>query len=222
MKSNHKIYYLFLILLLISVDRLTSQDGRGVDEPKGLEPGTEAPLFRAMDADSNSFSLENALIEGPVVLIFYRGFWCPVCNKHLAKLQDSLALIEQTGAKVVAVSPEKPEYLEKMSEQTGADFSLLYDEGYRISDAYDVTFKPTSLQLFTYNVVLDGKLKKTHSDDAQYLPIPATYIIDSDGRIRWKQLDPDYKNRATVKDIVTVLYNLNNQALKSLREPIPK
>jgi len=103
--------------------------------------GQKAPVFSAVDADSNIFYLQKALENGSVVLIFYRGFWCPVCNKHLGSLQDNLRLIENTGAKVIAVSPEKPEFLDKMALRTGAQFTLLYDEGYRIAKAYDVVYK---------------------------------------------------------------------------------
>ena len=187
------------------ISSLKSQTERKAEDAEGLSVGTIAPVFTAIDADSNIFSLEEAIIKEPVVLIFYRGFWCPVCNEHLSNLQDSLQLIEQTGAKVIAISPEKPEYLDKMSEKSGATFTLLYDEGYKIADAYDVTFNPTSMQLFTYNVFLGGKLKKTHSDDSQRLPIPATYIINEEGIIIWRQFNPDYKSRASVREILDVL-----------------
>jgi len=187
---------------------LKSQSERSVDEAKGLNVGAVAPMFTALDADSNIFSLEKALKNGPVVLIFYRGFWCPVCNKHLGQIQDSLRLIEEMGAKVIAVSPEKPEYLGVMEEKTGAQFTLLYDEGYKIADAYDVTFKPSATTLFTYNTFLGAKLKETHSDESQRLPIPATYIIGQDGKIAWRQFDPDYKNRSTVKEILDALTDL--------------
>jgi peroxiredoxin len=179
-----------------------AQNTRSAEDAKGLAAGTKAPEFTAIDADSNEFILAEALKSGPVVLIFYRGFWCPVCNKHLGQIQDSLKLITQKGATVIAVSPEKPEYLEKMEEKTGAEFRLLYDEGYKIADAYDVTFTPDSKQLFVYNTVLSGNLKESHSDDSQRLPIPATYIIDINGVIVWRQFDPDYKKRSTVKEII--------------------
>lgn len=196
------------LILLIFFSAAKSQTGRSIKEAHGLPVGAKAPLFTAMDADSNSFNLEKAIHQKPVVLIFYRGFWCPVCNKHLGSIQDSLAMIEATGAKVIAISPEKPDYLNKMADQTGAQFTLLYDEGYLIADAYDVTFKPTSTQLFTYNVVLGAKLKDTHSDQSQQLPIPATFIIDQKGKIHWRQFNPDYKKRASVKDILKALDEL--------------
>jgi peroxiredoxin len=183
-------------------NEISAQDYKSLEEAEGITVGMNAPLFSAIDADSNLFSLEKAIEKGPVVLIFYRGFWCPVCNQHLGSIQDSLRLIEEKGARVIAVSPEKPEYLDKMAEKTGAQFTLLYDEGYRIADAYDVTFKPGAATLFTYNTFLGANLKETHSDDSQRLPIPATYIVGMDGKIAWWQFDPDYKKRSTVKEIL--------------------
>ncbi len=193
------------IILIMNVSTMNSQTERNAKDAHGIDVGDNAPMFKAMDADTNQFSLEDAIKKSPVVIIFYRGFWCPVCNKHLGSIQDSLKMIEEAGAKVIAISPEKPEYLDKMAEKTGAQFTLLYDEDYKIANAYDVTFKPTSMQLFTYNTILGGKLKKTHSDDSQRLPIPATYIVNQKGIISWRQFDPDYKNRSSVKEILNAL-----------------
>ncbi len=141
---------LIATMLLGGFMALTAQIERSVEDVHGLATGIKAPLFTAMDEDSSMFSLEDALLSGPVVMIFYRGHWCPYCNKHLERVQDSLQLIYSLGARVVAVSPQKPEYLGKMSKKTGAEFSLLYDEGYKIADAYGVTFTPEARQLFTY------------------------------------------------------------------------
>lgn len=194
-----------LIMGSLLITALNAQEYRKAEEAEGLTIGSPAPLFEAGNAQNKTFNLENALKEGPLVLIFYRGFWCPVCNKHLAGIQDSLKLIQEQGARVVAVSPEKPEYLDKMADKSGARFTLLYDEEYKIADAYDVTFRPSGTTLFTYNTFLGAKLKKSHSDDSQRLPIPATYLIDQDGKIAWRQFDPDYKNRSSVKDILKAL-----------------
>ncbi len=196
-----KALILLTSFLLISTINY-SQSERSVEDAHGLTKGTKAPLFKAVDAENKEFSLESALQKSPVVIIFYRGFWCPICNKHLSTIQDSLRLITDKGVSVVAISPEKPEYLDKMAEKTGAKFTLLYDEGYKISDAYDVTFTPKKSELVIYNTALGAKLKETHSDDSQRLPIPATYIINTNGEIVWRQFDPNYKNRSTVKEIL--------------------
>ncbi len=193
---------LLTFALFFSMINGISQDSRSVEDAMGLEIGSKAPVFKALDANSEEFDLADALKSGPVVVIFYRGEWCPYCNAHLAQVQDSLELIAQRGASVVAVSPQKPKYLEKIVEKTEAQFKVLYDEGYKISDAYDVTFTPEKKKLFTYNTFLNAKLKKSQSDESQRLPIPATYIIDSDGNIVWRQFDPDYHKRSSVKDIL--------------------
>lgn len=192
-------------MAIFTINTAKSQADRSVEEARGIKVGTKAPMFKAIDADSNQFVLGEEIKKGPVVIIFYRGFWCPVCNKHLASMQDSLKLIEASGARVIAVSPEKPEYLDKMAEKTKAEFTLLYDEDYKIADAYDVTFAPSGMQIFTYNMALGAKLKKTHSDDSQRLPIPATYIVDEEGIIIWRQFDHDYKKRSSVKEIIEAL-----------------
>ena len=200
------IYFGLLILLSLSIN---AQDLHSVNNAKGLPVGKQAPIFEALDADSNNFDLGATIKNSPVVIIFYRGFWCPVCNKHLSGIQDSLKMIEAMGVRVIAVSPEKPEFLGKMAEKSGAEFSLLYDEDYKIAAAYGVLYAPTKGQLFTYNAFLGGKLKKTHSDDSQQLPIPATYIINKEGVIVWRQFDPDYHNRSSVKDILSFFENQN-------------
>lgn len=182
-----------------------SQENKKIDEVKGRLVGETAPMFTALDADSNFFSLENELKKGPVVIIFYRGFWCPVCNKHLSLLQDSLLYIIEKGARVVAISPEKPEYLNKMADKTGAQFTLLYDEGYRIANAYDVTFEQSSGKILMHELVFGSDYKKSRTDDSNRLPIPATFIIDQKGKIIWRQFDPNYKKRSTVKSILDAL-----------------
>ena len=140
-----------------------------------------------------------------MIIIFYRGHWCPYCNRHIAQIQDSLGLIYKRGASVVAVSPQKPEYLNKTIEMTGTEFTLLYDEDYRISDLYDVTFLSEPGQLIKYNRFSGAQLKESHSDDTQRLPIPATYIVSKEGTIIWRQFDQDYKKRSDVKSILKAL-----------------
>ncbi|MGC9374363.1 MAG: peroxiredoxin-like family protein [Bacteroidales bacterium] len=196
---------LFVFVLTLIIAQGFSQTYKDASEAKGLAVGAQAPLFSALDAEKSTFVLDEELKKGPVVVIFYRGHWCPVCNKHLGQIQDSLRLITEKGAIVVAISPEKPEYLEKMEEKTKAEFRLLYDEDYKISDAYDVTFLPNKKQIVLYNTMLNANLKETHSDDSQRLPIPATYIIDTKGKIVWRQFDPDYKNRSSVNEIINNL-----------------
>lgn len=199
-----KIFFLTLLSVLF-MKNSNAQNFKTVSEAHGLKIGAQVPMFSALDQDSNTFDLKTALKEKPVVLVFYRGFWCPYCNKHIKSLQDSLKLIEKAGATVIAVSPEKPDYLNKMKSKNGVQFTILYDEDYKIAKAFDVNFLPTKKERTLYNVMLGAKLKKSHSDDSEQLPIPATFLINKDGKIVWRQFDPNYKNRSTVENILKAL-----------------
>ncbi len=79
-----------------------------------------------------------------------------------------------------------------------------------IATAFDVNYKASAMQTLTYNLLLGAKLKKSHSEDLQNLPIPVTFIINKDGIISWRQFDPDYKNRSSVKDILNALKSRNS------------
>ncbi|MGZ0015177.1 peroxiredoxin family protein [Yeosuana sp. AK3] len=173
-----------------------------ISQVNGLQVGAIAPNFTANDIYNTSYSLTDALGNGEVVLIFIRGQWCPFCNKHLKEIQEHLPFIFKKGASVVVVSPETSEFIKKTIKKTGAEFTIVHDQDNAIAKAYDVLFKPSSLHRVMYNVVLGAKLKESHSDDSEQLPVPATYIISKDGNIKWRQFNPDYKKRSQIQDIL--------------------
>lgn len=192
-----------LFLILVNIYNLTAQGSfKSEKEVKGIAVGTSVENFTARDAKGNLFNFAEELKNGPVVIIFYRGQWCPVCNKHLSKLQDSLQAIADKGAKVIAISPEKPEKIEKTVQKTNAEFTILYDEGYKICNAFDVTHLPSGTSRTAYNTMLGADLKNAHTDDSQQLPVPATFIIGQNGKVVWRHFDTNYKNRATVSEII--------------------
>lgn len=195
-----------LILTIILMSQLSfgqqKNDGNEKQEPKGLAIGDTVPNFEAIDADSTLYVFNEMIKKEPIVLIFIRGQWCPICNRHMGQLQDSLQAVYQKGANVIVISPEKPEYIEKTIEKTGAQFTILYDENQKISDAFDVTFEPSGKDKVIYNTILGAKLKEVHTDDSERLPVPATFIIDTDKKIVWRHFDMNYKNRSTVEEII--------------------
>ena len=98
------------------------------EAPEGLFISSKAPDFRAKDQHGTEIHLKDLLKQGKVVLVFYRGQWCPYCNRELSRLQDSLYLIKDKGATLIAVGPEQPENVTKTVEKTKAEYSILYDE----------------------------------------------------------------------------------------------
>ncbi|WP_296619054.1 peroxiredoxin-like family protein [Marivirga sp.] len=204
--KNIKYNFLLILFCFLGVFSLQAQH-KTIEEVYGKAIGEKVQNFTAMDAEGDTFNLKTALKEGPVVLLFYRGQWCPVCNHHLSQLQENLDLIKSKGAKVIAVSPEKQENLQKTKSLTGADFTLLYDEDYKISEDFDVAFVPKEQLIELYNTRLEADLENAHSDNSKRIPVPATFIIDQNGKVVWRQFDRDYKKRASAEEIMEALEN---------------
>jgi len=171
------------------------------EAPEGLFIASKAPDFRAKDQHGTEIRLKDLLKKGKVVLVFYRGEWCPYCNKELSRLQDSLQLIKDKGATLVAVSPEITENIAKTVEKTKAEYSILYDEGLKIMKAYDVEFELPENTLTRYrNAGLD--IEKNNGANGKYLPVPAVFIIDKESTIIYRFFEPDYKKRPSVKELL--------------------
>ena len=171
------------------------------EAPEGLFLSSKAPDFKAKDQNGEEIRLKDLLKKGKVVLVFYRGQWCPYCNKELSRLQDSLQLIKDKGATLVAVSPELPENVSKTVEKTKAGYSILYDEELKIMKAYDVEFEVQENVLTRYrNSGLD--IEKFNGKNGKFLPVPAVYIIDKEQTITYRFFEPDYKRRPSVKELL--------------------
>ncbi|UXX80563.1 AhpC/TSA family protein [Reichenbachiella carrageenanivorans] len=180
---------------------LWSQHSLAQEAPFQLNPGDKALNFKSVDQNGETFELYEALKKGPVVLMFYRGFWCPHCNKQLSQMEDSLNFITEKGGIVVAVTPEQPESVQKTVDKTGASFKILYDQDLAIMNTYHVAFKLEEAILEKYNN-WGIDLAVTNGDNGPNLPVPATYIIGQNKKILYAFFDPDYKKRATVGKIL--------------------
>ncbi len=174
------------------------------DMPKGLNKLQLAPDFSAKDQNGKLVSLSEQLKKGPVVLLFYRGQWCPYCNKQLKQLEDSLSFITAKGAIVIAVSPEKPENIKKTIDKTKATYSVLFDEGLKIMKNYDVSYGVDANTVEKYKGYgID--FSSVNGSNGANLPVPALYIIGKDGKIAYRFFDTNYTNRASVAEILANL-----------------
>ncbi len=170
-------------------------------EPQGLNAGDPAPDFVGKDQYGKEVSLKHLLKKQSVVMVFYRGQWCPYCNRELKALEDSLQFIHAKGAVVLAVTPEKPDNISKTIEKTKASYSVLYDEGMSIMKSYRVNYQVDSLTVTRYKTYgLD--FNTMNGVNGANLPVPAVYIINQKGKIVYRHFDPDYRNRASIADII--------------------
>jgi peroxiredoxin len=199
----HQTLYMFRTLATIAAVFI-SLNVIGQEAPEGLFIASKAPDFKAKDQDGKEIRLKDQLKKGKVVLVFYRGNWCPYCNKHLKRLEDSLLLITGKGATLIAVSPEKPENIVKTVEKTGAKYSILHDEGLKIMKAYDVDFELQENTITRYrNGGID--IEANNGKNGKWLPVPAVYVIDQESTITYRFFETDYKKRPNVKEILKQL-----------------
>ncbi|MGZ0015144.1 peroxiredoxin-like family protein [Yeosuana sp. AK3] len=170
--------------------------------PKGLNVGEDAPKVTFLTSENNKETLASYYQKQPVVIIFYRGYWCPVCNKHLSEFAEKAKQIEEAGATLIAISSESYENVEKTKEQTGAAFTIVSDADGSIMKAFDVSYHVTDSYQDMIQARLKASIKETNANKEADLPVPATFIIDKKGTIVYKQFNPNYKVRASVEDIL--------------------
>ncbi len=187
---------LLVVAVLFQSGMMMAQDG-----PKGLNVNDEAPGFVAPDQNGKSVDLKEQLKKGAVVLVFYRGQWCPYCNKQLMKLEDSLSLITAKGATLIAVTPEKQENIKKTIKKTKAAYPILYDDGLKIMKGYEVAFtvdEKTVQKYKTYGI----NFAEANGSNGASLPVPAVYVINKEGKIVFRHFDKDYTKRVSVAEIL--------------------
>jgi peroxiredoxin len=208
MRNIKKNYFLIIILALFSGSVILGQDINyadfGIDIkngsiPHGLKPGDKAPDFTGYDQKGKQVELKKILEQGPVILFFYRGKWCPICSRYLNNYQDSLKVITDQGFNIVAITPESIENVEQTVKLHNLTFTVIYDCQEKIMKDYEVMFSVTKAYQEKIISEFSMDIAKNNGRDAARLPVPATYIINREGIIVAVQFDPDYKKRASVK-----------------------
>jgi peroxiredoxin len=172
--------------------------------PDALAVGARAADFELPNAQGHRVRLADRLERGPVVLIFYRGAWCPFCNLQLRGFQQALPEVEALGASLLAVSPQLPDGSRAMVERNALTFEVLSDLDSTVASAYGITFTlaPTDQALF---LEVGNDLGKANGDNTCVLPAPSTFVIATDATIHHARVDPDYTSRIAPDEILSAL-----------------
>ena len=216
--------HLFLMIALFSVLTLNvfSQDEMKKDEmmkkeammAKAVTPedaaktalnvGAKIPTFSLSDANGKFVSSADLLKKGNLVVVFYRGAWCPFCNTYLKKLQDNLSQIKAQGANVVAISVENPDTSASVAQKNKVEFTVLSDKHLDVARQFGIVYQlspETNEKYKGYGI----DLVKQNGTETPDLPLSATYIVNSKGEITYAYLEPDYKKRAEPSVIIETL-----------------
>ena len=170
-----------------------------------MQVGDQAPDIVLPDASGRIFDVAKLLETGPVIVTFYRGGWCPYCNLELRAYQAVLPRVIAAGARLVAISPEKPDDSVSTAEKNALTFPVLSDIGQKVGKAFGLVYSFTDELRSVYDgFKLDIPARNGAPDDWS-LPLSATYLIGPDGRILFADTSVDYRRRTDPLDVLQVL-----------------
>ena len=172
---------------------------------EALDLGETATSFVLPNQHGKSISLDDLLKNGPVVVTFYRGSWCPYCNLQLKALQARLGDIHALGAQLVAISPQVPDESLTKGEISAMEFYVLSDQNATVAAQYGVAWQVP--EFLSEHMRVDRKLDLDviNNGNGSILPIPATFVIGRDGIVKWRFVDVDYRTRSEPDDIIEAL-----------------
>jgi len=190
-----------------AVERMISRQQEGGAGSSAPAPGDLMPSFLLPDDQGVLVSLEGLLRQGPVVISFNRGHWCPYCRLNAMALSQIDAAVRAEGATLVAITPERRKFTQAMKSDSDATFPILsdMDNGYALSLNLAIWVGSEMEQL------IDGagwKVPHYQGNSGWMLPIPATFVIASNGVITARYLDPDYRMRMEIDDLILAVRSI--------------
>ena len=171
-----------------------------------LKIGENAPIIKGVDQFNSNIDSDEILKDKKILLLFYRGNWCPYCKKHLASLQDNLDKFSKKGVYVIVVTPEKVDKIEETTKKFNASFSIIHDSKNKIMNDYKVAFDVNKENVPNYFEFTLKKVRDYNENDNNVLPVPATYLIDKNHKISYVHYNPDYSKRSNFSEILKHLH----------------
>lgn len=198
-----------------AIAELVAADNRRLVESglaaRALKEGALFPNVTLPDQLGRAVDLAALAARGPLVVVFYRGGWCPYCNLELRAYQLAQARIVAAGGTLVAVSPETPDNTLDTAQKNELAFPVLSDTRGELAGALGIRFELSAPIKALYEK-FGHDLPARNGDGDWALPMPATYVVDKGGRIAFAHVDPDYRSRAEPSAVVGALRRLAQQA----------
>ncbi|KPZ57655.1 putative peroxiredoxin bcp [Pseudoalteromonas sp. P1-13-1a] len=187
------------------VDETIAQAKAFQEGANALNLDQKAPRFELPNQHGEQVLLDELLAKGPVVITFYRGSWCPYCNLQLKALQSRLPEIHALGAQLVAISPQAPDGAMSENDIRNMDFVVLSDQNADVAASYGVAWQVPEFLLEHMRVDRGLDLESLNNGNGSILPIPATFVLNSEGKVTWRYVDVDYRTRSEPEDIINAL-----------------
>lgn len=168
--------------------------------------GDKAPDFMLPSSAGPYVQLNERLAQGPVVIVWYRGGWCPYCNLQLAAWERHIKDLQDAGGQLIAISPELPDSAMSTAERHKADYTVLSDTGAVVARSYGIVYALPEEVAKIYAQALN--LEAYNGNKRMEMPLSATYVIDKEGVIRYSFLEADYRKRAEPSEVIEVVKKL--------------
>lgn len=178
---------------------------------QAVQAGQRFPPFELPNALGRTVSLQSLLVQGPVVVSFYRGSWCPYCNLELRAHQAMLPALHQLGARLVAISPERPDHSLSLKEKLALDFDVLTDHENLFAKQLGLVFQLSPEMAQLYQQILKISIAEHHGSQLSELPIPASYVIAPSGKVILAHIQADYTQRLEPEAILDSLRQLSSR-----------
>lgn len=175
-----------------------------------LEVSDEIPSFGLPNVRGQLVEIKDLLKNGPIILTFYRGSWCPYCNLELRAYQQNIEEIKALGAQVIAISPELPDSSLSNAEKLALEFEVLSDFGNVVARNFGLVFKMSEEWIDVFRQ-LDSDFTAHNGDDTWELPVPATYVVSTDSKIVFSYVNANYLERADPQQVVAALTELSEK-----------
>ncbi|SAK94294.1 AhpC/TSA family protein [Caballeronia temeraria] len=172
---------------------------------KALKVGDKAPTFTLKDAEGTPHSSTDLLANGPLIVTFYRGVWCPYCNFDLQAIQAALPELESRGAQLVAISPQTAPNSRRSQRENHVSFPILSDPGNEVAAAFGIRFKLPDYLADLYKTAFKNDLAVANGEPSWTLPMPARFVIGQDDVILYAEVNPDYTRRPDPEELLPVL-----------------
>ena len=171
---------------------------------RALKVGDKAPAFELPDSEANWVSSQKLLAQGPLIVSFYRGVWCPYCNIELRALERALPQLRSAGANLIAISPQTRSNNRKSVSSNSLTFPLLSDARNKVAADFGLVFELPDYLADVYRAApID--LAVFNDDPSWTLPMPARYVIGKDRVILYSEVNPDYTRRPEPEDMLSVI-----------------
>jgi peroxiredoxin len=193
------------------MERATAELIASGQAQRALKAGDIAPTFTLNDPNGNPVSSTELLKQGPLVISFYRGVWCPYCNLELQALEQALPSFKAEGANLLAISPQNAVNSRKSVRTNQLSFPILSDTHNDVAAAFGLRFALPDYLVDLYKQ-LKNDLPAFNGDGSWTLPMPARYVIGQDGTILYSEVNPDYTHRPDPSDMLPVLRQQVNTA----------